>query len=1159
MTGFFIFNTCIPMIGVAEQEDIAYVQISTAQEFLDFMSSISSDDSVSAVLLNDIDLKDVCSEENPLPQVTNEYNGIFDGAGYSLYSVYDSDSVFADIGENGVLKNLGISGTANGLCTESRGTIENISSGLTVYGNDKYAAGISAKNSGTIKNSSYTGELFSNGKTASSGGITAVNSGEILNCDSLGVISGSLMETAAKSNYIGGICGKNTGSIYECQNNASITGNQYIGGITGENSGLINRSKNNATITAEAGYGAGIAGINTSSDAKVQYCDNYGSITVKTNYCGGICGQSSSAVLQCTNYGKVTGNKYAGGICGLLKTTEGSAEECINNGTINANEFVGGIAGSLQGTMLSACVNNGEIYARRSVGGIIGIAAAANSDAGTITIESCINRGTINENADGDAIINFIGGIIGDTTNNIVSVIVNNCANTGNIYLNNTTGGILGGIHGTVTNCFTKGNISRVAARYTEVKNNYVYSAGSAEDYTNGALVEKLGAEYWEQGTEYPIPKAVSELGVNHTDLIKTGSDITLNISDKSDIAVDIKVSASSCGSYAPFDISPTYSNGKAYLLLPSSADLSNIEYYTVNRSGDVIDTYTGDFSDGKSANVKIKGLDMEITAYQSKLPTVYMDIDEQFGTIEDMDSSPGHSAKTWGDMIIEVPQELAEQKGWKTYYKSIENDPDKNCTVEMRGRGNSSWTTDPAKKRSYQVKMEKKQSLLGMDTNKTWILLQDSVLLAGQKLGLDFAQDMGITNTPQSEFVDVYINGRYHGNMLLTEKVQVNSSGVNISDLDDEYKDNGKSTENLDLTGGYLLEVDNFSGDDLRILTNNNIISVKSPEDLAKSVSSDDGNPYKYINDLMSDLFTAIYSEDGKMADGTSFLEHIDIESFVRYYWHQEFLGNTDCGIGSTFFYKDKDSIDPKIYAGPVWDNDRILQRNGWVAKNIRRKDAFHPESDAVYNQLMKHKEFVSYVIYYYEHGIRDILQNATKYIDDYSVYMSESADMDYLRWGINKFNPAYMKNKLTERAAWIDEHYTELMTEAIYGEEIDVTLPVHGVFSYQISDMKFKSADDTQILDSIPVSDDFIVEANIQNTGDTAGILQFIAALFDENRNMIKVSSAPVSIQAAGAATVKMSIPALGMQADSIKLFLWNNLSDMQPASYTFSANGK
>lgn len=61
----------------------------------------------------------------------------------------------------------------------------------------------------------------------------------------------------------------------------------------------------------------------------------------------------------------------------------------------------------------------------------------------------------------------------------------------------------------------------------------------------------------------------------------------------------------------------------------------------------------------------------------------------------------------------------------------------------------------------------------------------------------------------------------------------------------------------------------------------------------------------------------------------GKKWSDILDKDSAVRYYWTQEYFKNMDSSTSSTYFYKDSDSIDPKLYAGPMWDMDNSIGYN--------------------------------------------------------------------------------------------------------------------------------------------------------------------------------------------------------------------------------------
>ncbi len=62
----------------------------------------------------------------------------------------------------------------------------------------------------------------------------------------------------------------------------------------------------------------------------------------------------------------------------------------------------------------------------------------------------------------------------------------------------------------------------------------------------------------------------------------------------------------------------------------------------------------------------------------------------------------------------------------------------------------------------------------------------------------------------------------------------------------------------------------------------------------------------------------------------GMKWSDLLDADSAVKYYWTQEFFKNMDSSTSSTYFYKDSDSVNGMLYAGPVWDMDNSMGECG-------------------------------------------------------------------------------------------------------------------------------------------------------------------------------------------------------------------------------------
>src|SRR5690606_32226586 len=75
-----------------------------------------------------------------------------------------------------------------------------------------------------------------------------------------------------------------------------------------------------------------------------------------------------------------------------------------------------------------------------------------------------------------------------------------------------------------------------------------------------------------------------------------------------------------------------------------------------------------------------------------------------------------------------------------------------------------------------------------------------------------------------------------------------------------------------------------------------------------------------QYIEDWMTAFEDLMASSE--FADSVNgYAKYLDVQSFIDFVIINELTKNVDAYRLSTFFYKDKDSKDPRLHAGPVWD----------------------------------------------------------------------------------------------------------------------------------------------------------------------------------------------------------------------------------------------
>lgn len=206
--------------------------------------------------------------------------------------------------------------------------------------------------------------VTSDGYKGATGGIAArTHKGDIKNCKNYALVCGTSSSTAEWYGGTGGIAGVGASRIANCENYGTILGSGSAGGIAGtlvnnkgssaygdtEISNCVNKGDVFADMSAysRAGGIAGIASYDYSTanafGGRMFYSFNYG--RVSGGYASGITAHmaSDSTVLNCGNFGEITGAVCAAGLCSYVANGYGSAgtlaiQKSFNAGVIKINE-----------------------------------------------------------------------------------------------------------------------------------------------------------------------------------------------------------------------------------------------------------------------------------------------------------------------------------------------------------------------------------------------------------------------------------------------------------------------------------------------------------------------------------------------------------------------------------------------------------------------------------------------------------------------------------------------------------------------------------------------------------------------------------------------------------------------------------------------------
>ena len=197
-----------------------------------------------------------------------------------------------------------------------------------------------------IENLTVSGEITPDGTQSDVGGIAGRNDGSIIGCSFSGIVVGS--------ESVGGIAGYSGGSgvIEQCTVSGVVHGTQYTGGIVGRNDGTVLRCSSDASVNTTFSDSDGNIDISAES-AELE--DAFYSLLKQektaerdvTSDTGGIAGFSTGVLQSCTNTGKVGYQHVGYNVGGIVGRQNGYMNGCINRGSVQGRKDVGGVVGQM--------------------------------------------------------------------------------------------------------------------------------------------------------------------------------------------------------------------------------------------------------------------------------------------------------------------------------------------------------------------------------------------------------------------------------------------------------------------------------------------------------------------------------------------------------------------------------------------------------------------------------------------------------------------------------------------------------------------------------------------------------------------------------------------------------------------------------------------
>lgn len=455
---------------------------------------------------------------------------------------------------------------------------------------------------------------------------------------------------------------------------------------------------------------------------------------------------------------------------------------------------------------------------------------------------------------------------------------------------------------------------------------------------------------------------------------------------------------------------SPLRCTGKLYL--PGVADASQLffswddESLTVSKDGVVYESGTAPVAPaGEYASYKVsKGnavalINIKTVKGSSDVAAMFLNLDENLGTIDAMNADPDHETQCFGSVNF---------AGQDYPY------------ISMKGRGNSTWSMD---KKPYNITFHKKadydkkkavELIKGVEAKK-WSLLANSLdnSLLRNKVALDLAQNLGIGL--DARFVDLWMNGEYLGNYLMTPKNDYMAPDGGYALENDNYLDS--EDPQFKIPGMYEI------GEHIKLQDDGyfNLMTIKAIGDDAADAGEDASTIEAYFDKAWAAL------EDYNSED---YQNYFDMDSWAKMFLMYEVSKTYDCFSGSLLMHRDGLTENDKLIAGPTWDYDNSFGRTlhkflvgitipnqmtaeGWYNDSIGMSGIDKPIS--LLQELGKHESFMRHVAEVYNDNIaafNDIVPN----IERQRAIIANSALMNNELWGTHHLGsyyvvvPAYM-----------------------------------------------------------------------------------------------------------------------------------------------------
>ncbi|WP_281194588.1 GLUG motif-containing protein [Halorubrum sp. F4] len=368
-----------------------------------------------------------------------------------------------------------------GLFGASNGNITNVTlTDVTVTG-DRGVGGLVGRNVGSVSGSSATGGVTGEQGV---GGLVAFNRGTVEGSSAAGDVVGE--------ESVGGLVGGNpTGIVRNSSATGRVTGQYFIGGLVGLNRGTVDGSSATATVTGDGTDGPVLS-------------------------TGGLVGTNSGTVHDSSAAGTITGGQGVGGLVG--DNSQAIITDSSASGTVSGEDTVGGLVGNNAEATVSRSSATAAVSSSDEAGGLVG------SNSGNVSRSSAAGNVT----SSGEA-----GGLVGSNSGN-----VNRSSAAGNVTGTENTGGLVGSNSGRVIASFATVSVTGeeyvgglVGRNPGTVSGSYAAGPVTGSEQVGGLVGSRgtVTASYWDTRATNQQTSAESATGLDTSQM--TGEAARTNMS----------------------------------------------------------------------------------------------------------------------------------------------------------------------------------------------------------------------------------------------------------------------------------------------------------------------------------------------------------------------------------------------------------------------------------------------------------------------------------------------------------------------------------------------------------------------------------------------------------------------------------------------------